>query len=88
MVLSYLRCDFPLAHEEAPPQDPQGSAQGRLHRRMASFPHPVHRGACWTEGIPPQDRDQQEDLRHAGWLPQEGRKGKIELRLHVLIGTT
>merc|ERR1719213_1143344 len=67
-------------HTKKLPQDAQGSAQGGLHRRVASQPHPVHRGPCWPEGLPPPCRDQQEDLRHEGRLPQEGRKADQEQR--------
>lgn len=51
--LSSSRCHQPLAHQEAPPQDPSWSAQSGLHRRLASGPRGLLGGPCRSEGLPP-----------------------------------
>ena len=65
-----------MAHQEAAAQDAQGSAEGGLHRSLAPQQDPVHRAAGGAEGIPPQDRDQQEDLQDGRGLQDEGREGE------------
>ena len=36
----------------------------------------------WTEGLPSQNRDQQEDLPYRGWIPHAGRQAGQEQRRH------
>ncbi len=80
----FFRRDLPLAHEEVAPQDSQGSSQGRLCWSLASVSYPVYCGPCRSEGLPPQNRDKQEDLRHARRFPHQRRQVGEEQRLHWL----
>merc|ERR1711981_1153813 len=76
--------DQQVAHQEAAPEDPQGSEEGGLYWSLASQQDPVHRAQGRSEGLPPQDRDQQEDLQDRGGIQDEGRKVGEEQRQYRL----
>ena len=50
---------------------------GCLYWSLASQQDPVHRAQSWSEGIPSQNRDQQEDLQNWRGLQNEGWQGKV-----------
>lgn len=62
LARSANRCDEPLAHKEASQEDSQRPEEGCVHRGLAPSPCLIHHRSCWSEGLQPPDRDQQE-----GW---------------------
>ena len=72
-----------LAHAQAAAQDPQGPAQGGLHRRLASLACLVRRGQGRSEGLPPPHRDKQEDLPHWQRRRQGQRQDRVRPRREV-----
>merc|ERR1711994_725362 len=63
-------------------EDSQGSEEGRLYWSLASQQDPEHCAQGRSEGLPPQDRGEQEDLQDGRWLPHEGWQACQEQRRH------
>lgn len=49
--LYIVRCDEPLAHEEASQEDPQRAEESGVHRCLAPCPRGIHYSARWPEGL-------------------------------------
>ena len=75
-TIMFVRCNVALAHQEAAQEDPQGSEEGGLYWSLASQQDPVHGAQGGSEGLPPQDWDQQEDLQDGRGIQDEGREGE------------